>query len=395
MTIPRESGMVRLYVQLGDSIPTSPSGEPLGPKYTITAAQNIMLPFRLDYRTCYWSSYYRVEQTLASSFSAYDRVFLLGDAIHTHSPKAGQGLNVSIQDAYNLGWKLAAVVAGEAHQSILSSYEKERRPVAQFLVDFDKEFQRFFHEPLARMHWSPEEYQAAVSEAVNVEHAELSGISACFVDDHMFEDPRYNQQELAQGVPTGKRIPNVVVVNQADGKGWDIHDVLQSSGSWRLLVFAGDLRDKTNLRRYTDLGRSLRSPSSPMNAFASAVDGCAGAVDVLTVHSSPRHEIDLLKLPETFHPWDDERGWDYDKVFADDETYHEPSGRAYKTFGICPRRGCALLIRPDQHVCMIMEVSNAATLTTRYLSNWLCDRPASHDQSCKDSLKSSEILARL
>jgi hypothetical protein len=57
------------------------------------------------------------------------RVFLVGDAAHTHPPTGGQGLNTSVQDAYNLGWKLAAVV-NRAPDELLDSYEEERRPIA-------------------------------------------------------------------------------------------------------------------------------------------------------------------------------------------------------------------------------------------------------------------------
>jgi len=58
------------------------------------------------------------------------RVFLVGDAAHTHPPTGGQGLNTSVQDAYNLGWKLGAVLAGGAPSELLDSYEEERRPIA-------------------------------------------------------------------------------------------------------------------------------------------------------------------------------------------------------------------------------------------------------------------------
>lgn len=58
-----------------------------------------------------------------------DRAFLIGDAAHIHPPTGGQGLNTSVQDAYNLGWKLPAVLAG-APETLLDSYEEERRPVA-------------------------------------------------------------------------------------------------------------------------------------------------------------------------------------------------------------------------------------------------------------------------
>jgi phenol 2-monooxygenase len=71
-------------------------------------------------------------------------VFLAGDAVHTHSPKAGQGMNVSMQDSFNLGWKIASVVKGNADRSILKTYQSERRKIAKDLIDFDHKFSRLF-----------------------------------------------------------------------------------------------------------------------------------------------------------------------------------------------------------------------------------------------------------
>ena len=59
------------------------------------------------------------------------RVFIAGDACHTHSPKAGQGMNVSVRDAFNLGWKLAAVLGGVARPDLLHTYSAERHGVAK------------------------------------------------------------------------------------------------------------------------------------------------------------------------------------------------------------------------------------------------------------------------
>jgi 2-polyprenyl-6-methoxyphenol hydroxylase-like FAD-dependent oxidoreductase len=75
-----------------------------------------------------WASAYAMNARLADRYRV-GRVFLAGDAAHTHPPTGGQGLNTSVQDSYNLGWKLSAVLGG-APEKLLATYEEERRPIA-------------------------------------------------------------------------------------------------------------------------------------------------------------------------------------------------------------------------------------------------------------------------
>ena len=84
-------------------------------------------------QSCSWFSTYRIHHRRAQRFRDR-RCFLLGDAAHIHSPVGAQGMNTGLQDAYNLGWKLALVVPGRADASLLASYEAERIPVAQQLL---------------------------------------------------------------------------------------------------------------------------------------------------------------------------------------------------------------------------------------------------------------------
>lgn len=79
-----------------------------------------------------WASAYSMNARLADRYRI-GRVLLVGDAAHIHPPTGGQGLNTSVQDAYNLGWKLAAVLGG-APDHLLDSYESERRPVAEAML---------------------------------------------------------------------------------------------------------------------------------------------------------------------------------------------------------------------------------------------------------------------
>jgi 2-polyprenyl-6-methoxyphenol hydroxylase-like FAD-dependent oxidoreductase len=92
-------------------------------------------------RDATWLSTYRVNVRMAERFRA-DRVFLAGDAAHVHSIAGGLGMNTGIQDAYNLGWKLALVLAGDAAPALLDSYEAERIPIAAWTLSVSSERQR-------------------------------------------------------------------------------------------------------------------------------------------------------------------------------------------------------------------------------------------------------------
>ena len=148
MVIPRENKLVRLYIQLtttdGDGRGKKVDRSQISPDTIIASAQRIMRPYKITYKYLDWWTAYQIGQRVGSNFSLKERVFLAGDAVHTHSPKAGQGMNVSMQDAFNLGWKIASVVKGDADRSILKTYQSERRRIAQDLIDFDHRFSRLF-----------------------------------------------------------------------------------------------------------------------------------------------------------------------------------------------------------------------------------------------------------
>ncbi|MDG1449212.1 MAG: FAD-dependent monooxygenase, partial [Ascidiaceihabitans sp.] len=138
MTIPREGGyLCRLYVEL-DLIDKDSRATDL--KLTehdlITKAQKIFHPYTLDVKEVAWWSIYSVGQRLAERFddrptgsadNIIPRAFVSGDACHTHSPKGGWGLNTSLPDTFNLGWKMAAVLQGKSDPKLLSTYSTERR----------------------------------------------------------------------------------------------------------------------------------------------------------------------------------------------------------------------------------------------------------------------------
>jgi len=146
MVIPRENRLVRLYIQLtevkagGGRVDRSK----ITPEIILSAARRILSPYKLEYHYCDWWTAYQIGQRSGDHFSKLNRVFLAGDAVHTHSPKAGQGMNVSMQDSYNLGWKIGLVCKKILQRRVLSTYEYERKMIAKQLIAFDHKFSRLF-----------------------------------------------------------------------------------------------------------------------------------------------------------------------------------------------------------------------------------------------------------
>ncbi|ODA79607.1 hypothetical protein RJ55_05201 [Drechmeria coniospora] len=138
LIIPRERNMTRFYIELKSCSGTD--RRQLGQNFVMEQARKIMAPFKIDWKYMEWFGRYQVGQRVASRFcDSNTRVFLSGDASHTHSPKAAQGMNTSMHDSWNLSWKLNLSVRGLAKPELLESYEEERRKIALDLVNFDYE----------------------------------------------------------------------------------------------------------------------------------------------------------------------------------------------------------------------------------------------------------------
>src|SRR5260370_22095488 len=149
--------MVRLYVDLGEIGPNKREAfRENTQEMVIGTAQRVLRPYTLDVKSVAWFAVYQVGQRVTDRFddvpadqadSRLPRVFIAGDACHTHSAKAGQGMNVSMQDTFNLGWKLISVFEGRAKPELLRTYTVERHAIAQGLIDFDKEWSKIMASP--------------------------------------------------------------------------------------------------------------------------------------------------------------------------------------------------------------------------------------------------------
>lgn len=116
-------GQVRVFADEGAATGAAPTLE----VFQAMASARVHVPARLH--SPGWMSRFRVHRRMVERYR-HGRIFLAGDAAHIHSPIGGQGMNMGVQDAFNLGWKLAAVEKGEAGEGLLDSYQAERHPIA-------------------------------------------------------------------------------------------------------------------------------------------------------------------------------------------------------------------------------------------------------------------------
>ena len=362
MVIPRENRLVRLYIQLKEVTPDA-SGRADRSKITPTvifdAARKILSPYKIDYEYCDWWTAYQIGQRVGTHFDAHGRVFLAGDAVHTHSPKAGQGMNVSMQDCYNLGWKVGLVAKGICRRDILPTYQSERRQVAQELIDFDHKFSRLFSGRPAK--------DVMDAEGVSMEEFKeaflrgnlfASGLSVDYGPSVLVAKPAA-KQNLATALSVGMRFNSFKVLNQACARPWHFQERLKADGRFRVVLFAGNIQSVDQKARVDAFCKGLDSPSSFLHRATPPAKPIDSVIEVLTIHSAKRIETELLRdFPTVLHPFDEHTGWDYNKVFVDDVSYHEGFGDAYANYGVDKERGCVVAVRPDQYVGWIGELED-------------------------------------
>lgn len=361
--IPREGGYLsRMYIDLGEvaadddhRVRRTPIDE------IIRKANEILHPYSLDVKQVAWHSVYEVGHRVTDKFDDVDvdeshdpRVFLAGDACHTHSAKAGQGMNVSMQDGFNLGWKLGHVLTGLSPASLLSTYSAERQPVAQQLIDFDREWSSL----MAR---KPEEISDPQELATfYLGTAEFpSGFMTQYGDSMVVADATH--QGLAEGFPLGKRFKSVEVVRVCDGNAVHLGHHAKADGRWRIYAFA-DGPAAGEASALSDWAAFMDSAESPIRRFTPAGADIDAVFDLKVVYQQAHEDVDLNRVPGLFLPKTGPLGLtDWEKVYA-----AAPS--AWTTADIFEERGLSrdgvvVVVRPDQYVAAVLPLEATEQLS--------------------------------
>jgi 2-polyprenyl-6-methoxyphenol hydroxylase-like FAD-dependent oxidoreductase len=366
LIIPREGGyLVRFYVEM-DKLTENErvASKLITVEHVIAAAQRIMKPFTLEVKDVVWWSVYEIGQRICDKYdnvfeSGPERplpsIFIAGDACHTHSPKAGQGMNFSMQDTFNLGWKLAAVLRGQAIPELLHTYSEERQVVAQDLIDFDREWAKMFSD--------------RPKDSASGEGVDPKAFQQYFVKKGRFTagtETHYRPsmirgadtwQNLAQGFVIGMRFHSAPVIRQADGKPVHLGHVARADGRWRLYAFAGanDLGSDA-FSAIQNLCDFLTTASeSPLKQYTSKYADIDEVFDCRVIFQQSHCDVAEQDLPLLFRPRKGKFGLiDYEKVFCPDLK----SGLdIFDLRNIDREQGCLVVVRPDQHIAHVLPLT--------------------------------------
>jgi len=378
LLIPREGGyMVRLYVDMGE---IDPNNREAFRNHTqedvIAVAQRVLRPYTLDVKSVAWFAVYQVGQRVTDRFddvlpeqrgTRLPRVFIAGDACHTHSAKAGQGMNVSMQDTFNLGWKLAAVLEGRAKPELLRTYNTERQAIAQGLIDFDKEWSKIMASP-----------------PKHPDHPELGGVDPEELKAYFIKSGRYTagvathyppatyltaaatHQDLAKDFTVGMRFHSAPVIRVGDAKPVHLGHAARADGAFRLYAFA----DASGERMSALADFLANSPNSPVRRFTPAGADIDSVIDVRGIYQQGHRQIKVDELPAILLP---RRGCfgliDYEKAFAPD-LKNGPD--IFDLRGIDREQGAIVVVRPDQYIANVLPL-DAHDALSAYFGQFLID----------------------
>ena len=304
-----------------------------------TRISNALRPFYFNVKEVHWIEQFALRKTLAKKFSDDDdRIFLLGDACHVHSPLTKQMMNGGLLDAVNLSWKLALVVQGSAPRSLLRTYENERRAMLPKALELDSQFDRIFTlqpgDSSINKGWYNFEEASGYTSGCGVRYPQSKIVR---------EEIRTLLKKAPETLMPGKRLLPLTLTRHIDGNEVSSLEAMTPNCRFTILLLVGELQQASV---FQGLARYLNSIESPLTCFNSTTDGRESRVQLVLVHTTSRYDISVSDLPQPFPQYPD-------NIFEDME------GRAHLSVGVSPKLGALCCIRPDGCVGMVTNLDNS------------------------------------
>lgn len=376
LIIPREGGyLCRYYIELEKLQPDERVADKnITKEMLVEKAKLIFQPFTFDVKEVAHWSVYEVGQRLTDHFDDVPkseremktpRVFITGDACHTHSAKAGQGMNVSMNDSFNLGWKLAAVLRGQAEPNLLHTYSEERHAIAQMLIDFDREMSRMFAakpkgvKSINDSDGDTNTVDPAVFQSYFQKQGRfMAGLETQYKPSALTSSDT-THQHLASGFPIGQRFQSCPVLRASDAKPVQIGHVMDADGRWRIVLFDDGADPTTASSPLAKLCQWLETTLIPR--YTPRGGDVDSIFDVRAVLQQSRQTFNMTDLPALLLPVKGTLGLrDYEKVFTDEESYGFGHGKIYESRRVSKEKGCVIVVRPDQYVSAVMPLGGEA-----------------------------------
>jgi phenol 2-monooxygenase (NADPH) len=255
-------------------------------------------------------------------------------------------MNVSMQDSFNLGWKLAAVLEGRSPESLLHTYSAERQAVAQELIDFDKEWSAMIASPAEVQEYFVRSLRYTAGVATRYPPSALTGAAT--------------HQHLAEGFAIGMRFHSASVIRLADAKPVQLGHAGRADGRWRLYAFADAASPGNPASQLAALCEHLEhSPNSPLRRYTPAGADVDSVFDIRAVFQQNHRDLAPGDLPSLLLPRKGRYGLvDYEKAFTPD-----PKGDdIFDLRRIARDRGALVVVRPDQYVSHVLPLDAHAEL---------------------------------
>jgi phenol 2-monooxygenase len=365
LIIPREGGyLVRFYVELDKLSETERVSERgLTEKDIIDKANKILSPYSIDVKEIVWWSIYEIGHRITNSFdntgvsgglSRDPYVFIAGDACHTHSPKAGQGMNVSMGDTFNLGWKLISVLLGYSDRTLLHTYSEERQKTAQALIDFDHEWSRAVSK----------KSDLALSEMPTVQRKFLeggkftAGLTVKYQPSILTQNDEF--QNLAKGFPIGERFHSAMVDRLADAKPMQLGHVQNFGYRWTLFIFAPQDKELRSTQLQSTLDSLEQEERSPIRKSSFIGLDADQLLDLRIIYPENFRELEYSDMHSVLKPRKGKYGLvDYEKVFCAQKGINS---NIFDLREVNRTKGAMVLVRPDQYVSTVLPLDATTEL---------------------------------
>lgn len=320
----------------------------------IQEAKLSVQPFEIEYERVEWASVYSVGQRVAKNFWADKAVFLAGDAAHSHSSGAGQGMNAGMHDAVNLGWKLTLVLTGVLKADVLETYELERRPNARKLIKYDEDISVLVSGRL------PKDYKGDRSEDPNVVLGKIlqeakgfnTGLTIGFEpnlavsrddsDEGNMVDVVAKPSIIPAPAIAGYRAPDVQLLTPALWEPVWLQTLMANVARFYVLVFAGkSTQAKGNFMAMKNEVKKNKHLQGPKDTISKpATNGVHLNGD--SAHARPWPVDFLTVLPERVGNAWFELGTD-----PLGSVYYDDNGTANTRYGVDIDVGGVFVLRPD------------------------------------------------